>query len=251
MDPARALEFLMRKTLLIVVDTHIRTMLDSEELYNQCKYVAVIDHHRKMVGHIDNAVIFYHEPHASSASEMVTELLQYISDEDKAIGALDAEALMAGITLDTKNFVLKTGVRTFEAAAYLRRMGADTVAVKQLFSSNMEAYQLKSKIISGAKVYKNCAVAYCSANNPDLRVIAPQAADELLSISNVDASFVLYKTPAGIQLSARSLGQVNVQVIMEQLGGGGHHTMAGAFIKDEGLEGATNKLLDAIDQYIA
>lgn len=247
-SPDEALLMAGKKTLLIIADTHLPSMLESAEIYKACKTVAVIDHHRKMVGHIDNAVIFYHEPYASSASEMVTELVQYFNIDAK-LGRLEAEALLAGIMLDTKNFILKTGVRTFEAAAYLRKLGADTVAVKRLFSSSMEAYQLKAKIVAGAKIYKHCAVAVSDSTVEEMRIVAPQAADELLSISGVNASFVLYQTPENVTISARSLGSINVQVIMEKMGGGGHLTMAGTYIIGATLKNAAELLLKNIDTY--
>jgi len=202
-----------------------------------------------MVGHIDNAVIFFHEPYASSASEMVTELLQYF-DNGGAVAPLEAEALLAGITLDTKNFVLKTGVRTFEAAAFLRKNGADTLEVKRLFSSSIEAYQTKTKIVSDARVYKKCAIAVTNLEGSDMRIIAPQSADELLSISGVNASFVLYKNRNMVQISARSMGEINVQLIMEKLGGGGHLTMAGAAV-EQTLEDAVRNLMEAVDTYLS
>ncbi len=247
-SPDEALQTVGKKTLLIVVDTHLPAMLESMEIYKACKTVAVIDHHRKMVGHIDNAVIFYHEPYASSASEMVAELIQYLNTDNK-LGRQEAEALLAGIMLDTKNFILKTGVRTFEAAAYLRKLGADTVEVKRLFSSSMEAYQLKAKIVASARVYRRCAVAVSDSASDDMRIVAPQAADELLSISGVDASFVLYQTPENVTISARSLGNLNVQVIMEKMGGGGHLTMAGTYIVGANLKNAAELLAKNIDAY--
>jgi len=248
-DPDRALEMITRKTLLMITDTHVPHMLESKELYEQCPTVVVIDHHRRMVGHIDNAVIFFHEPYASSASEMVTELLQYF-DNGGAVAPLEAEALLAGITLDTKNFVLKTGVRTFEAAAFLRKNGADTLEVKRLFSSSIEAYQTKTKIVSDARVYKKCAIAVTNLEGSDMRIIAPQSADELLSISGVNASFVLYKNRNMVQISARSMGEINVQLIMEKLGGGGHLTMAGAAV-EQTLEDAVRNLMEAVDTYLS
>ncbi len=207
-----------------------------------------MDHHRKMVGHIDNAVIFYHEPFASSACEMVTELIQYFGEQVK-VGKLTAEALLAGIMLDTKNFVLKTGVRTFEAAAYLRRLGADTVSVKKMFANSMEAYQLKTKIVSSAKVYKGCAIAVSEDQSDEMRIAAPQAADELLSINGVNASFALYRVKDTVTISARSLGSMNVQVIMERMGGGGHLTMAGTYIEGKTLAETVEDLMRNIDRY--
>ena len=248
LEPAEAIDMVTPKTLLIIVDTHIEHILESKELYQRCENVVVIDHHRKMVGHIDNAVIFYHEPYASSASEMVAELVQYLGDKVK-LGRLEAEALLSGIMLDTKNFVIKTGVRTFEAAAYLRRLGADTVEVRKLFSSSMDSYQRRSRLVSSAEIYRGCAIASTNSPTDDIKIVAPQAADELLNISDVDASFVMYEYAGGVSFSARSMGALNVQVIMEKLGGGGHLTMAGAQIADISLENARQKLLEAIDQY--
>ncbi len=247
-DPDEALFYITKKTLLIVVDTHIPTLLESTEIYQACKAVVVIDHHRKMVNHISNAVIFYHEPFASSASEMVTELLQYFS-EKPVLGQAEAEALLSGIMLDTKNFVLKTGVRTFEAAAYLKRLGADTVEVRKMFASDMESYQRKTRLVSAAEVYRGCAIATSTGHTEDMRIVAPQAADELLGINAVDASFVLFEAGDTININARSMGRMNVQLIMEKLGGGGHLTMAGAQIKDINIEDARQKLLEAIDEY--
>ena len=202
-----------------------------------------------MVTHIKNALIFYHEPYASSASEMVTELAQYI--KSSSIDPVDAQALLAGIMLDTKNFVLKTGVRTFEASAYLRRRGADTVAVKKLFSNTLETYKQKSQLVSGAEIYKGCAIATSSWEFEDLRIASAQAADELLSIQGVKASFVLYRTGSDVNISARSLGDVNVQVILEEFGGGGHFTMAGAQIKNMTMSDARRALIRALDGKLA
>ena len=247
-EPDEAMFYITKKTLLIVVDTHIPTLLESAEIYQACKSVVVIDHHRKMVNHISNAVVFYHEPFASSASEMITELLQYFSDKP-VLNQVEAEALLSGIMLDTKNFVLKTGVRTFEAAAYLKKLGADTVEVRKLFASDMESYQRKTRLVSAAEVYRECAIATSTGHTEDMRVVAPQAADELLGINAVDASFVLFETGDTVNINARSMGKINVQLIMEKLGGGGHLTMAGAQIKGITMENARQKLLVAIDDY--
>jgi len=247
-DPEEAIFRITPNTLLIICDTHTENLLESEDVYRRCKTVAVIDHHRKMVNHIENAVIFYHEPYASSASEMVAELVQYMGD-DCRINSVVAQALLSGIMLDTRNFVLKTGVRTFEAAAYLKRIGADTVIVRKLFASTMDSYQRKSRIVAAAQIYKGCAVAESEFSSDDMRIIAPQAADELLGIDNVDASFVLYETDGVVNISARSMGAINVQIIMENLGGGGHHTMAGAQIKGVESEKVRQMLLESIDKY--
>lgn len=245
--PEDVMQIITDKTLLIVVDTHNSDFVESSSIYEKAKNIVVIDHHRKMVKYIDNAVIFYHEPYASSASEMVTELIQYLGE--CKIGAVEAEALLSGIMLDTKNFVIKTGVRTFEAAAYLRRLGADTVSVRKLFSSTIENYQQKTRIVSSAEAYKGCAVAIGDFQSDDMRIIAPQAADELLNISGVNASFVIYMTNSIANVSARSLGEINAQVIMEALGGGGHQTMAAAQLEDTDIEKAKQLLLEAIDNY--
>lgn len=238
-------------TLLIVVDTHMKYLLECDEVYNSCGGVVVIDHHRKMVGHIDNALIFYHEPYASSASELVAELLQYVGDarEDKP-APVEAEALLAGIMLDTRTFSLHTGVRTFEAAAWLRRMGAQTEEVKKLFVTSRNDYLYRSHLVGEAHIHKGCAVAMSDKVPPENEVVAPQAANELLTIEGVDASFVGVKLGEEIRISARSMGEVNVQLIMEKIGGGGHLTMAGAQLKGTSLEKASKMLDDAIDQYM-
>lgn len=247
LSPEEAKAEINENTLLIVVDTHVRAILESQEIYSLCRNVAVIDHHRRMLGNIDNAMIFYHEPYASSASEMVTELLQYFDSRCK-IAKAEAEALLAGIMLDTKSFSMRAGVRTFEAAAYLRKQGADTVKVKMLFSGSLESYQHRSKIVSQAEIYRGCAIS-AAAPSEDIALVAPQAADELLTIEGVAASVVYFETPTGVSFSARSLGTMNVQVIMETLGGGGHQTMAGAQIKDVTEKEAKEALLRAIDDY--
>ena len=171
------------------------------------------------------------------------------SSDLKNIGQAEAEALLAGIMLDTKNFVMKAGVRTFEAAAYLKRLGADTVEVRRLFASPMEDYQKRARIVSSATVYRRCAIALSPGMVEDIKLVAPQAADELLSITGVDASFVVFETPGQVEISSRSMGAVNVQLIMERLGGGGHLNMAAAQIKDVDIEDAHRTLLAAIDDY--
>jgi c-di-AMP phosphodiesterase-like protein len=246
--PNEALELVRENTLLIIVDTHLEHVLESEEIYRACKNVVVVDHHRRMVGYIDNAVIFYHEPYASSASEMVTELVQYFGENIRLTRVL-SEALLAGIMLDTKNFVIRAGVRTFEAAAYLRRQGADTVEVRKMFSSTIEAVQRRMQIVAAAEVFHRCAVASTNIVSGDIKLIAPQAADEMLNISGVDASYLLYEYDGGVSISARSMGKINVQVIMEVLGGGGHQTMAAAQLSSSSLEAARQSLLEAIEEY--
>ena len=246
MSPEEAEFRFGENSLLIIVDTHNAAMLESYKLYEMANQKIVIDHHRKSVNFIDDAVIFHHEPYASSASEMVTEIIQYFKNIT-VIPQVFAEALLAGIMLDTKNFVMKTGVRTFEAAAYLRKNGADTVKVKNFFTSSIDAYRKKSALISSAEIINKCAVATAHSPSDDMRIIAPQAADELLSIQDVDASFVIYKIGNVTNISARSLGAMNVQVIMEKLGGGGHQTMAAVQLEDTSFELAKQMLIEAIN----
>ncbi len=247
-DKASALARITKKTLLIIVDTHTVDFVESTELLNKASSVIVIDHHRKSVNYISNAVIFFHDPGASSASEMVTELIQY-TDTKQAFGKLEADALLSGIMLDTRGFVLRAGVRSFEAAAYLKSCGADTVKVKKMFSSSFESYMLRNEIVLKSEMFRNCAVSKVGFDSPDIRVICAQAADELLNISDVDASFVLFESNGTVNISARSLGNMNVQVIMEGLGGGGHQTMAAAQLNGVGIDAAVERLHDAIEDY--
>lgn len=228
--PEQAISMLDDKSLLIVVDTHNPDYVDSRELYEATKQVVVIDHHRKTVNYIDNAVVFFHEPFASSTCEMAAELIQYFGNECK-ISISEAEALLAGITLDTKNFVMRSNARTFEAAAYLKRLGADTVVVKGFFSDSFETYMERSKLMQNAELFHGCAIAVTDTASPAIRLAAPQAADELLGITGVKASFVLYRMDGVCNISARSMGAFNCQLIMESIAGGGHggghRTMAG------------------------
>lgn len=240
--PEQAVLQVTENSLLIVLDTHNKDILESTELYRLARYVVVIDHHRKNVNFIENAVIFHHEPYASSASEMVTEIIQYFR-LDTEISAAYADALLSGIMLDTKNFVMRTGVRTFEAAAYLRKIGADTIQVKTLFSNTISMYSMRAQIVSHAELYRNNAISVVKLQTPEVRVLASQAADELLSIQGVEASFVIYLEENGVGISARSMGNVNVQVIMEQLGGGGHQTMAAAQLPGCTVQEAKERLL--------
>ena len=249
MNASEAKESFGENSLLIVVDTHNPAIVDVPELLERASMVVVIDHHRKMINYIDKASIFHHEPYASSASEMVTELLQYFGDAGK-ISSVQAEALLAGITLDTKNFTLRTGVRTFEAAAFLRKLGADTVNVKTLFANSVECYKQKSELVATATVYRNCAIAVANKVMQEMRIAAPQAADELLGVTDVKASFVIARMSGDeIALNCRSLGGLNVQLIAESLGGGGHQTMAGAQFRDTTTEDVVTRLKEAIDKY--
>lgn len=246
--PQDALSKLDDDTLLIVTDTHNPDLVESKELLEKAKHTVVIDHHRLMVKAIENSELFYHEPSASSASEMVAELLEYFPGDIKLPSQV-AEALMAGIMLDTKNFVMNTGVRTFEAAAYLRKLGADTVAVKRMFANPIDTYRNKATIINSSEIYRKCAIAQADNGFDNIRVAASKAADEMLEISGVNASFVLYELCGKINISARSMGKYNVQVIMESLGGGGHHEMAACQL-DTDMADARKRLISAIDDYI-
>ena len=246
----KAMTLLDKQALVIVVDTHRHSMVEFEELLDAARSVVLIDHHRRSEDFIDKAVLIYHEPYASSACEMVTEILQYIQDNPK-IDKMAAEALYAGIYLDTKGFTFKTGVRTFEAAAYLRRLGVDPVKVRQLFKSDIKDSIKLSKTISGVNVYRDSmAIAICAEDGSEHQVIAAKAADELLNIAGIEASFVLVKVGHKIAISARSLESVNVQLIMEQLGGGGHITIAGAQISASDTDVAVEKLKAAIDEVL-
>ncbi len=247
--PDVALDAITPNTLLVVVDTHIKGLLESRDVYEACQQVVVIDHHRKALDHIDNAVLFFHEPYASSTCELVSELLQYVNGGKQKPTALEAEALLAGIMLDTRNFGLHTGVRTFEAAAYLRRMGAMTEHVKLLFNSSLEEYTAKSSLVEHADIYMGCAISMSGELPPDMAVAVPQAANDLLTIEGVGASFVAVQKGSGVNISARSMGAVNVQVIMEYLGGGGHLTMAGAQMRDTTIQEAEVKIRQAIARY--
>lgn len=248
--PAEAIEQLSENTLLIIVDTHNKDILESPELYEAAKQIAVIDHHRQVVNYIDNAVIFHHEPYASSASEMTAEIIQYFPGIEH-LQSYYADAMLAGIMLDTKDFVMRTGVRTFEAAAFLRKLGADMVAVKGLFANSMTCIQKRSQLIASTEIYNRCAIAVDDSADDCIRIASAQAADEMLGIVDVDASFVIFRTPVGVNISARSLGAMNVQIIMEKLGGGGHQTMAAAQFTDITVFEAKAKLISAIDEHIA
>ena len=248
--PAEAMEQLSENTLLIIVDTHNKDILESPELYEAAKQIAVIDHHRQVVNYIDNAVIFHHEPYASSASEMTAEIIQYFPGIEH-LQSYYADAMLAGIMLDTKDFVMRTGVRTFEAAAFLRKLGADMVAVKGLFANSMACIQKRSQLIASTEIYNRCAIAVDDSADDCIRIASAQAADEMLGIVDVDASFVIFRTPVGVNISARSLGAMNVQIIMEKLGGGGHQTMAAAQFTDITVFEAKAKLISAIDEHIA
>ena len=234
--------------LLVVVDTNRPDFVESQQLLDACNRVAVIDHHRRAASYIESAALNFHEPYASSASELVTELLQYLV-EPSDLQRAESEALLAGIVLDTKNFTMRTGGRTFEAAAFLRRAGADTSDVQRLFQSDLAGMIERYDIIRHAElVHGDIAVA--AVEKEIDRVTAAKAADELLTLSGIHASFVLFKHGAGVNLSARSLGEINVQFIMEKLGGGGNSTTAGGQVPEGTVDAVREQLLAAIDEYM-
>lgn len=237
------------RSLLVVVDTNRPEQVEDQSLLQTCNRVAVIDHHRRAATYIQNADLTFHEPFASSVCELMSEVLQELV-EPSDILRCESEALLAGIALDTKNFTIRTGERTFEAAAFLRRTGADTTEVKKLLQTDMEHTVARYKILQSSRLYRgNIAVAV--PEEPQDRIVAAQAADELLNISGVEASFVVSPTEdGGANISARSMGDINAQMIMEKLGGGGNRSAAAAQMKDVSLRDAVNKLFEAIDQYL-
>lgn len=248
-SPKEALSLATDKTLLIIVDTQSESRIESKAVLDACQQVVVIDHHRMSVDHLNNTLVFYHEPNASSASEMCVELLDNLPDVN--LKKAEAEALLSGIILDTKNFVINSGARTFEAAAYLKKHGADTVSVRQLFADSIEIYRNKYQLVSTARIYKKSAIVLAEESMKDIRLIASKAADELLGLKGVNASFVVFRTDDNVvNVSARSYGKRNVQVIMEKLGGGGHHSMAAAQLKNMSFEAVMRQLVEAIDSDI-
>lgn len=234
-------------TLLVVVDTNRPESVESEPLLESCNRVAVIDHHRRSSSYIEKMALNFHEPYASSASELVTELLGYLLETGDLLKT-EAEALLAGIVLDTKNFTNRTGGRTFEAAAFLRRTGADTADVQRMFQSDLKSMISRYAIIRRAELYHD-DLAIAALEEECDRVTAAKAADELLTLKGVQASFVLYPKGDGVYISARSLGEVNVQVIVEALGGGGNSTTAGGQLRDGNVADCKQHLLAAIDNY--
>ena len=248
LTPAEAFLQMRADTLLVVVDTNRPDMVENPQLLESCNRVAVIDHHRRAATYIENAAFNFHEPYASSASELVTELLQYLVEPTDLLRE-EAGALLAGIVLDTKHFTQRTGGRTFEAAAFLRRSGADTAEVQRLFQGDLKDMVTKYDIIRRAEMYRsNIAVSVVEEPGVD-RVAAAQAADDLLTLKGVQASFVIYAAEGAVLMSARSLGEINVQVILEALGGGGNSTTAGARIEDTDPESVRQQLIGVLYAY--
>lgn len=246
-------EFLARMhkdTLVVVVDTHRPNFTQCPLALERADKIVLIDHHRRGAEFIDHAVLTYLEPYASSTCELITEILQYIEDKIN-IEKIEAEALLAGITVDTKNFSFKTGVRTFEAASWLRRAGADTTNVRQLFQDDLETFVAIAEVVKNAQaIGHNIALSICAKDTPNISLVAAQAADELLNIRGITASFVLgMRQENEVIISGRSLGDINVQMILEKLGGGGHLTVAGAQLRDKTVEEAIGILEEAINEY--
>ena len=246
----QALDYINDNTMVIVVDTNKPQMTECPELLKRSKMIAVLDHHRQSSNVIENAVLSYVEPYSSSTCEMVAEVLQYIVDDVK-FPSVEADCLYAGIMIDTRNFMNRTGVRTFEAAAFLRRCGADITRVRKMFRDDMGSYRAKAEAVRNAEVYrKEFAIAVCPSDIESPTVLAAQAANELLDISGIKASFVLTVYEGKIYLSARSIDEVNVQIIAEKLGGGGHINSAGAQFDHTNVDEAIKALKETIDKMI-
>lgn len=248
-DKEKAIAKMSKDTLLIVVDTHKKNYVEIPELLNMTEKIVIIDHHRKSTEFIENVILTFHEVYASSAAELVTEILQY-TDKPVELHEMEIESLYAGIMVDTKNFTFKTGVRTFEAAAYLRKCGVDIIKVKKWFQSDLETYHIVSDIISNAEIVNDTiGIAIYEKQSKDANLICAKAADELLTISDITASFVLGNLGDKVCISGRSIGDINVQIILEKLGGGGHITLAGAQIEGVTVEEAKQELIIRINEY--
>ncbi|HPD01244.1 MAG TPA: DHH family phosphoesterase [Acetivibrio sp.] len=250
---SEAIDRITKKTLLVIVDTHRPSFTEAPDLLKYTDQIVVIDHHRRGADYLQEAVLTYQETYASSTCELVTEILQYVEDKIK-LKPIEAESLYAGIVIDTKNFTFKTGVRTFEAAAFLRRQGVDTVQVKQLFQNDINTYISIASVVRDAQVIRdNIAISVCPPNMKNAALVAAQAADQLISLAGLNAAFVFSYINNGINngiaISGRSLGDVNVQVVLEKLGGGGHMTVAGAQLQGVSIEEARKSLLTALDEY--
>ena len=247
-SPQDAIVHADSRSLLVVVDTNRPEQVESEELLLSCNKVAVIDHHRRAATYIENVALNFHEPYASSAAELITEFLQYLVDQAD-IMKYEAEAILSGMVLDTKNFTMRTGGRTFDAAAYLRRAGADTADVKLMLQTDINSAMTRYAIVQQAKIYKP-GIAIAAAETPANRVLAAQAADELLNIAGILTSFVIVPDENVINVCGRTIGDVNVQFILEKLGGGGNKSTAGAQIRNSTIQATLSQLLSAIDDYL-
>ena len=246
-----ALSKINSNSLLVVVDTQRENYVDCPELLDKTEKIVIIDHHRRGTDYIKNSILTFHEVYASSACELVTELIEYC-EGDVNLKTIEVEALYAGIMMDTKNFTFKTGVRTFEAAAYLRKCGVDIIKVKKWFQSDLETYNKISEIVTDSEIVNdNIAISIYNKEDSDTNVICAKAADELLTISNITASFVIGKLGDKVYISGRSIGDINVQLILEKLGGGGHITVAGAQVDGMTKEEVKQELINRINEYFA
>lgn len=249
-DSQEAWQNITENTLLIIVDTHINSRVESVDVLNKATKVIVFDHHRKSTDFIEKAVMVYHEPYASSSCELVTEMIQYIGEKVKLKSA-EADALLAGITVDTQNFSMKTGTITFEAAAFLKRCGADGIRVRKLLQEDLSVFKAKAMAVAGTEmIYDGMYMSVCPSDYGNTSVTAAQAADELLDVEGVKASFVLCEEGETIFVSARSLGEINVQVILEKIGGGGHQTISGAQFKGKTVDEVKEIVKEAVRQYM-
>ena len=240
-----------KETLVVVVDTHKTTYVEAPELLKRTDKIVIIDHHRRSADYIENATLTFQEVYASSAAELVTELLQY-AEVRVDLKTIEAESLYAGIMMDTKNFTFKTGVRTFEAAAYLRRCGVNIIRVKKWFQSNLETFNKIAAIVKKAEIVNDTiAIATYEKKDKEASLICAKAADELLTISDITASFVMGKAGNKICISGRSIGDINVQIILEKLGGGGHITLAGAQVEGMTMEETKQELINRINEYFS
>lgn len=250
-DKAEALAKITPDTLLIIVDTHKKNYVEIPELLEETKKIVIIDHHRRSTDYIEEAILTFHEVYASSTAELVTELLEY-AQTNIHLTPIEVEALYAGIMIDTKDFTFKTGVRTFEAAAFLRKLGVDIIRVKKWFQDDLKMYNTISKIVAKAEmIYDTIAISLYEGEEKDANIICAKAADELLTISGISASFVIGKLENKICISGRSIGDINVQVILEKLGGGGHITLAGAQVEGMNMEEVKQELINRIHEYFS
>ena len=248
-DKNGALNLISSNSLLVVVDTHKKSYVEVPELLEKTEKIVVIDHHRKSEDFIENAILTFHEAYASSASELVTEIVEYATQE-VTLEQLEAESLYAGIMMDTRNFTFKTGVRTFEAAAYLRKYGIDIIKVKKWFQSDLESYTVIADIVKNAEIINDTiAISEYTEKDKNANLICAKAADELITISDITASFVLGQMGDKICISGRSIGDINVQIILEKMGGGGHITLAGAQLEGLTMEEAKTELIIRINEY--
>lgn len=246
-----ALENIDEDTLLVIVDTHKLNYVESPELIDKVKEIVIIDHHRRSADFIENATLTFQEVYASSAAELVTELIQYV-EEKVELETIEAESLYAGIMMDTKNFTFKTGVRTFEAAAYLRKCGVDIIRVKKWFQSDLESFNKIAEIVGKAEIVNDTiAISIYEEKAKDVNVVCAKAADELLTISDITASFVIGQLGDKVCISGRSIGDINVQIILEKLGGGGHITLAGAQVEGMTIEETKQELINRINEYFS